>query len=157
MMENEQPTISREMKVSKLRSGVVIDHLPPGSAMKAIQVLGISDGSTLAIGMYFESKKMGRKDILKVENRTLTPREINKIAVISPEATVCIIKDYSVVDKFQVHLPDEVEGIIRCNNPNCVTNHEKIVTCFAVVEKDPLVVRCRYCERSMDRNEIDLT
>jgi aspartate carbamoyltransferase regulatory subunit len=151
----EQNMISKEMKVSKLRNGAVIDHLAPGMAMKAIEFLGVRDDSTLAIGMFFESKKMGRKDILKFENRELTRDEINKIAVLSPEATVCIIKDYNVVDKFSASLPREIEGIIRCSNPKCITNNEKIATRFVVQEKDPLIVRCQYCERAMHGSEIE--
>lgn len=156
MTEREPAPISREMKVSKLRNGAVIDHLRPGTAMKAIQVLGITDGTTLAIGMYLESKKMGRKDILKVENRRLTAEEINKIAVLSPEASVCHIQDYAVVEKVRVHVPREIAAIIRCNNPKCITNHERISTRFAVVTDEPLAVRCRYCERSMAGDDITL-
>jgi len=154
--EKESRVTSKKIRVSKLRNGAVIDHLEPGSAMKAIEFLGVSDGSTLSIGMFFESKKMGRKDILKIENRTLSPDEINKISILSPEATVCIIKEYKVEKKFKAHLPDKIEGIIRCNNPNCVTNHEKIATCFIVQNKEPLMVRCQYCERVMHGNEIVL-
>lgn len=151
----EQNMISKEMKVSKLRNGAVIDHLAPGMAMKAIEFLGVRGDDSLAIGMFFESKKMGRKDILKFENRQLSREEINKIAVMSPEATVCIIKDYNVVEKFKASLPHEIEGIIRCSNPKCITNNEKVATRFVVQEKEPLLVRCQYCERAMHGNEIE--
>lgn len=148
--------ISKEMRVSKLRSGAVIDHLRPGTAMKAIQVLGVTDGSTLSVGMFLESSKMGRKDILKIENKILSQTEIDKIAVLSPEATLCNIRDYQVVQKIKAHLPAEITGIIRCNNPKCITNAEKISTQFSVVTGNPLKVRCRYCERSMSGDEVEL-
>ena len=149
---SSQPT--REMMVSKLRNGAVIDHLRPGMAMKAIEFLGVKEDNIAAIGMFFESKIQGRKDILKFENRSLTHEEINKIAVLSPGATVCIIKDYQVVEKFRVILPAEIEGIIHCINPKCITNNEAISTRFFVQNKDPLIVRCAYCERSMRDTEI---
>ena len=152
----EKTGISKEMRVSKLRSGAVIDHLRPGTAMKAIQVLGVTDGSTLSVGMFLESSKMGRKDILKIENKILSQTEIDKIAVLSPEATLCNIRDYQVVQKIKAHLPAEITGIIRCNNPKCITNAEKITTQFSVVTGDPLKVRCRYCERSMSGDEVEL-
>lgn len=148
--------VSRDMRVTKLRSGTVIDHLRPGTAMKAIEVLGVTDGCAMSIGMFFESKKMGRKDILKLENRVLTPEEMQKIAILSPEASVCIIQDYAVVNKLDVRLPEEVEAVIRCNNPKCITNHENVPTRFSVEGGDPLKVRCRYCERSMAGGEIEL-
>ena len=147
-----QPT--REMMVSKLKNGAVIDHLRPGMAMKAIEFLGVEEDNIAAIGMFFESKIQGRKDILKFENRNLNPQEINKIAVLSPGATVCIIKDYQVVEKFTVVLPSEIEGIIHCINPKCITNNEAIATRFFVQNEDPLIVRCAYCERAMRDTEI---
>lgn len=141
-------------RVNKLRSGTVIDHLRPGTAMKVVELLGIVDGSILSIGMFFESRKMVRKDILKIENRTLTEEEISKLAVISPDATVCDIEGYSVRRKIHVRLPETVTEIIRCTNPNCITNHEFVPTHFHVESASPLKVRCRYCERAMSGGEI---
>jgi len=156
MTDEKNSSVSMEMRISKLRNGAVIDHLRPGTAMKAIQVLGVTDGSTLSIGMFLDSKKMGRKDLIKIENRTLTTKEINKIAVLSPEATLCNIRDYQVVQKTKAHLPREIPVIVRCNNPKCITNHEKVGTLFVVVEDNPLKLRCRYCERAMCGDEIEL-
>lgn len=146
--------ISRDQKVSKLRNGTVIDHLKPGTALKVIELLGIVDGHILTIGMFFESKKIGRKDIVKIENRVLSPDELSRLAIISPDATVCVIEDYAVTGKSNVQVPGEVPDIIRCNNPKCITNHEKVSTRFSVEVMDPLKVRCQYCERSMAGNEI---
>lgn len=155
-MNDKHSGASREIKVTKLRNGSVIDHLSSGTAMKVIEILGVVDGSTLAIGMFFESKKMGRKDILKIENRHLTDEEINKIAILSPEATVCTIKDFEVVNKHKVYLPDHFDAIIKCNNPKCITNHERLATYFNVVDVSPLTVRCRYCERAMTGSDITI-
>jgi len=92
--------------------------------------------------------KIGKKDIVKVENRELKPEEVNKIALIAPKATINIIRDYEVVKKFKVHLPDEIVGIVRCPNPNCISNaREPIQSRFRVISRDPIRIKCCYCER----------
>jgi aspartate carbamoyltransferase regulatory subunit len=101
--------------------------------------------------MNVPSKNLGRKDIVKVENRDIDTSEINKIAVIAPEATINTIQEYKVTKKEKVSLPDIIVGIIRCPNPQCITNKERepIKSVFKVKEKDPLVLRCKYCEREI--------
>ncbi len=153
-MKNEEKII----KVTKLKNGTVIDHLVPGTAIKALHVLGIEGENTISIGMYFESKKMEKKDILKIENKELNPNEVNKIALISPNATLSIIENYEIKNKTKAVLPNVIEGIVKCGNPNCITNHENIRTKFYVVEKSGrnVKLKCHYCERVFDKDELVL-
>lgn len=153
-MKNEEKII----KVTKLKNGTVIDHLKPGTAIKALHVLGIEGENTISIGMYFESKKMGKKDILKIENKELNPNEVNKIALISPNATLSIIENYNIKNKTKAVLPDVIEGIVKCSNPNCITNHERIKTKFYVIKKGEkrIKLKCHYCERVFNRDELEL-
>jgi len=92
----------------------------------------------------------GRKDILKIEDRELDPTEVNKIALIAPNATINIVREYEVARKERVELPEKVSGLVKCPNPNCVTNHEPVRTQFLVVHRDPVRLRCGYCDREVD-------
>jgi len=147
---------NQTIKVSKLKNGSVIDHLIPGTAIKALKVLGLSTENILSIGMNYDSEKYGKKDIIKIENRKLTTEEINKLALISPNATYSVVKNYETVEKNKAVLPDELNNIIKCNNPRCITNHEQVTTRFNVLNKEPIVVKCRYCEKRMTDMEIDI-
>lgn len=145
---NSDPDPRLSRKVSKLRAGTVVDHLKPGSALLALRVLGLEGPDIVAIGMNFPSAKFGTKDIIKIENRFLSPEEINLLALISPDATITIIRDYEVQEKFTARMPDEARGITRCPNPSCVTNHTAMETRFAVEQSGPWLLRCHYCERA---------
>ncbi|AEC52281.1 aspartate carbamoyltransferase regulatory subunit [Pyrococcus sp. NA2] len=146
-----------ELKVSAIKEGTVIDHIPAGKGLKVIEILKLeklSNGGAVLLAMNVPSKKLGRKDIVKVEGRFLSEEEVNKIALVAPTATVNIIKEYRVVEKFKVEVPEVIEGILRCGNPNCITNHEYVTTKFYVISRNPLKVRCHYCERTMEEEEI---
>ncbi|MFO8050185.1 MAG: aspartate carbamoyltransferase regulatory subunit [Thermoplasmatota archaeon] len=146
----------KELKITPIKDGTVIDHIKPGMALKVIRYLEINGGSEneVAIAMYTNSKKLGRKDLVKVEQMELGPREVNKLALLSPNATVSIIRDYKVIKKFNVQLPLKVEGISRCENLNCITNHREPVKSRMVrVSEEPPVYRCFYC----GRNQEDIT
>ena len=145
-----------EYKVTALKEGTVIDHLPAGSALKALEVLGDMGGRVVTVGMYLESKKREQKDIIKIEKRELTEREVAKIALLGPHTTISIIRDYRVVDKLPVKIPDEIHGVVRCPNPSCITNHDPVPTLFRVEKKLPLRVRCHYCERVVVKDELEL-
>jgi aspartate carbamoyltransferase regulatory subunit len=140
-------------QVAALRHGTVIDHLNAGKALKALEALGFPKKGAALLGIGLESGKMGRKDILKLENVELTPAEIDKLAVFGPQATVSYIRDYAVVRKVSVKLPEVIVGILKCPNPNCISNHERIETRFNVETANPLHVRCHYCERRIRENE----
>ncbi|WP_297521256.1 aspartate carbamoyltransferase regulatory subunit [Thermococcus sp.] len=145
-----------ELKVEVIPEGTVIDHIPAGKWLKVIEILGLRrpNCGTLLIASNVPSKKIGRKDIVKVEGRYLSEEEVNKIALIAPLATVNIVRDYKIVEKFNVEIPDEVVGILRCPNPNCVSNHEHVTPKFRVESREPLKLRCHYCERTVEGDDI---
>ncbi len=144
-----------DMKVRKIKNGTVIDHIPAGKSLSVLKILNLDKyNDTVLLAMNVPSKKMGKKDILKIENKELKEEEVNKISLIAPEATINIIRDYNVVEKRKVEIPNIIEGIIKCNNYNCITNYEKVKTRFIVERKNPIRVRCYYCERVMYENEI---
>jgi len=143
----------RDLKVTPIRNGTVIDHIPSGVALKVLKVLGIyGEGtSTVSVLMHVPSKKRGAKDIVKIEDRELLPKELNKIALIAPEATINIIRNYNVAEKHTVALPERVVGILKCENPNCISNaREPIESVFLVRSQVPLRVRCQYCDRELE-------
>ena len=143
-------------QVAALRNGTVIDHLNPGTALRALDVLGVPKDHAALLGIQLESSKMGRKDILKLEGVELGATEVARLAVFGPHATVSVIRDYKVVKKLRVEMPDTIAGILRCPNPNCITNHEKLETRFDVESRRPVHVRCRYCERRILEDEFVL-
>ena len=146
----------RNKQVAKLRHGTVIDHLSPGMALKALEMIGVPSEGAALIGVNLVSAKMGRKDILKLENVELTQQQIENLAVLGPGASVCYIREYEITRKVYVELPNRIEGVLRCPNPNCITNHDRITTRFDVERASPTEVRCVYCERVISEEEITL-
>ena len=143
----------RELRVTPIKNGTVIDHIPAGMALKVLKVLGIDEAvtSTVTVAMHVPSKAMGWKDIVKVEDRELSPREVDKIALIAPRASVNVIRNYNVAEKHVVRLPDRAVGILRCGNPNCITNlREPVETDFFVRSGEPPRAACRYCDRVVE-------
>ena len=143
----------KELKVQPIKNGTVIDHITPGNALKVLKILGITEkyaDSVISIAMNVVGKR-GVKDIVKIENREIDPKEVNKIALIAPNATINIIRNYEVVEKYKVSIPDEIVGIVRCANPNCISNsREPIQTKFIVKSRNPLRIKCYYCEREVE-------
>ncbi len=146
------------LKVTKIRSGTVIDHIPAGRALEVLNVLGLTgrEGLRIAVIMNVESRKLGRKDIVKIEGKKLKPEEVNMIALVAPTATINIIDDFNVVQKFRAEVPDIVEGVVRCPNPTCITNksREPIKTRFVVIKRSPLVLQCCYCGTLIQGDEV---
>ncbi|MEK6850942.1 MAG: aspartate carbamoyltransferase regulatory subunit [Candidatus Thermoplasmatota archaeon] len=143
----------RDLKVTPIKNGTVIDHIPTGMALKVLKVLGIKEDvpSTVSVLIHVPSKKRSWKDIVKVEDRELSPTELNKIALIAPDATINIIRNYNVAEKHTVSLPERAVGILRCGNPNCITNtREPVESVFLVRSKEPLALRCLYCDRELE-------
>lgn len=140
----------KDFRVTPIRNGTVIDHIDPGQALKVLRIIGVNDNvqSTVSVLMHVPSKKDGWKDVVKVEDRELDPKEVDKISLIAPKATINIIRDFNVAEKYTVKMPDVVKGIVRCDNPNCITNkNEPVETEFVVESKRPVVIRCLYCDR----------
>ena len=147
----------KELRVSAIRDGTVIDHIQNEATFKVAQILRLEHRAEMVmVGMHLPSRKVGKKGIIKVEGLELTPQEVNKIALIAPQATLSIIKDYGVVEKRKVELPDRVEGIVHCFNPRCVTNQQPVSTCFEVLDATPPTLRCIYCERVLSGPDIIL-
>jgi aspartate carbamoyltransferase regulatory subunit len=147
----------KELLVQKIKNGTVIDHIVAGKALQVLSILGVSgsEGKTITIAMNVPSKKYGRKDIIKIEDTYLSPEVTNKISLITPHATVNIVREYEVVEKRSLELPDEIIGLFKCPNPNCITNaSEPIETKFYLPSKDPPLLRCKYCERIYAPTEV---
>ena len=152
-MENN----NKELKVSAIKEGTVIDHIPAKNLFKVISILGLEKiPNAITFGTNLESKKLGRKSIIKVADRFFEDDEINKIALVAPEAKLNIIKDYKLVEKRVVSLPDEIAGYVRCFNPKCITNHEDVLTRFTVVSRSPLELKCHYCEKVTTEDHMEI-
>jgi aspartate carbamoyltransferase regulatory subunit len=140
----------KELAVAGLRNGTVIDHIPTDVLFKAADLLGIADmKSAVTIGNNLESKRLGKKGIIKVADVEFPSEVLSRIAIIAPTAVINIIRDYKVVDKHPVVLPDEVIGIVECANPKCITRNEPMLSRFHVVSREPVVLRCHYCEHDI--------
>jgi len=149
---------SEELIVRKIRDGTVIDHIPRGQALNVLKILGISggEGNTIAIMVNAESRKLGKKDIVKIEERELVPGEVDRIALIASKATINLIKNYSVTKKTKVKLPDRIRGLLKCTNPNCVSNKpgEPITPSFTVASRAPTLLVCEYCGTYIPHDEV---
>lgn len=145
-----------ELKVKPIRNGTVIDHISANKALRVLKILGLPSKETaVTLAMNVESSQMGSKDIVKIEGRELASREVDEIALIAPYATINIIRNYEIVGKGKVNLLNEINSILNCSNPNCITNtDEPVTTRFTVLQKEPLILRCHYCERIMDQTEV---
>ena len=146
-----------ELHIRKIMKGTVIDHINVGYALSVLRILGLTgkENNIVGVAMNVPSKKLGRKDIVKVEDRELDAEEVDKIALIAPKATINIIRDYKVVEKQKAKLPHIVRGIIKCDNPICISNSsEPIQPTLFMEEEDPLRLRCYYCNRIMDKDSI---
>jgi aspartate carbamoyltransferase regulatory subunit len=146
-----------KLKVSAIKEGTVIDHIPAKNLFKVISILGLDKiENQITFGTNLESEKLGAKAIIKVSDKFFEDYEINKIALIAPYAKLNIIKDYEVVEKRVVETPDVITGIVKCFNPKCITNNETVTTCFKVIEKEPISLKCRYCEKITSDDQIKM-
>ncbi len=144
-----------KLKVSAIKDGTVIDHIPAKNLFKVIAILGLDKiENQITFGTNLESGKLGAKAIIKVTDTFFEDNEINKIALIAPHAKLNIIKDYEVVEKKIVATPDVIKGIVKCFNPKCITNNELITTCFKVISNDPIALKCKYCEKITSADQI---
>ena len=146
-----------ELMVRRIREGTVIDHIDEGKGLQVLDALRIDghDGSLITIALNVPSGKSKKKDIIKVENKFLKDDDTNKIAVIAPKATINIIKNYKLIEKRRVALPNEIDRIFRCSNLDCVTNStEHIDSIMDVIDKEGMILKCRYCARILDVNKI---
>ncbi|MFH2027871.1 MAG: aspartate carbamoyltransferase regulatory subunit [Nanoarchaeota archaeon] len=147
--------MTKELKISAIKEGTAIDHIIPENVFKIADLLKLKNHKdVVTVATNLTSKKMGKKGIIKVGGRGLTEEEVNKIALLAPDATVSTIKDFEVVKKIRLKLPEEVYNILQCYNLGCITNKERIPTKFEVVNKSPLKIRCIYCQRIQEEIKV---
>ena len=147
----------RKLLVAAIENGTVIDHIPAEKTYQVVALLELDKlDSVVTIGQNYSSEKVGKKGLIKVSNKFFTDEEISRLSVVAPKVVLSIIKDYNVVEKKTVETPDELKGIIRCNNPKCITNNEPMQTVFRVVNKQLGTVRCHYCDKEQDIKLVEL-
>jgi aspartate carbamoyltransferase regulatory subunit len=149
---------TRELQVAALEKGTAIDHIPPAQLFKVAHLLELDrlESNTVTIGNNLPSKKMGRKGMIKIADKFFGKDEISRIALVAPHVILNEIEDFEVKRKYAVSLPDELVGLVRCNNPKCITNNEPMPTRFSVIDRERGTVRCRYCERKINKEDIIL-
>lgn len=146
-----------ELRVAKINYGTVIDHITGGHALDVVRILGITgkEKGTLTIAINVPSKRFRFKDIVKIEGRELKPQEVHKIALLAPHASINIVRDYKVVSKRDVKLPKEIDDIIKCANPACISNsNEPVSAKFYVDSEEPLLLKCHYCGFIMEKKDV---
>lgn len=147
----------KQLSVSAIENGTVIDHVPANTLFKVIQILGLDHiDNQITFGTNLESKKLGRKAIIKISGIYFEDEDINRIALVAPEAKLNIIKDYEVVEKRVVEVPDSISGIAKCMNPKCITNFETVTTKFKVVSKKNVALKCHYCEKITTQENLQI-
>lgn len=147
------------MEVRAIENGTVIDHIPPAALFKIITIMGLDRDTEyrMTIGTNLESKRMGSKAIIKINERYCEPQEIDRIALFAPDARVNIIRDFEVVEKRRVEVPQRIQGFVKCANPMCVTNHQPVETAFDVINRNGKVgLHCRYCEKLTSQKRMEL-
>ncbi len=146
-----------DLRVSKIKEGTVIDHIRGGYALDVIKILGITgkEKRVITIAINVPSKRFGVKDIVKIEGRALNSREVNRIALVAPHASINIVHDYKVTEKLEVKLPKILEGIIKCVNPCCISNStEPVLPRFYVKNEEPILLKCHYCGFTLDQADV---
>ena len=146
----------KELVVSALENGTVLDHIPAENVYKALNILNLKGiESQITIGINLASRIYGKKGIIKIADKFFEDDELNKLALIAPKATVNIIRDFKVVEKKKIVMPEEIIGIAKCKNPKCVTNHQPVKTRFKTIDNgNDVSLLCRYCEKITDSKHI---
>ncbi|MFA5366089.1 MAG: aspartate carbamoyltransferase regulatory subunit [Candidatus Bathyarchaeia archaeon] len=150
-------SVEREVRVSKIKDGTVIDHISAGYALDVVKILGVTghEGQVMTIAVNVPSKRIRVKDIVKIEGRALNRQEVNRIALVAPRATINIVRDFVVVEKLEVKLPSVIEDIVKCANPTCISNSgEPVVSRFYVECDEPLLLKCHYCGYILEKADV---
>lgn len=147
----------KELQVAALENGTVIDHIPSDKLFTVVTLLDLQNTeANITIGNNLESKKLGKKGIIKIANRFFSNDEINRLAVVAPNIVLNVIRNYQVVEKRTAVLPEVLKGIVRCNNPKCISNNEPMQTHFVVVDREHGNLKCHYCEKEQSLDNIKL-
>lgn len=145
------------LQVAALKEGTVIDHIPADKLFTVVNLLQLQKTEqNITIGNNFESQRLGKKGFIKVADRFFTDEEISRLSVVAPNVRLNIIRNYEVVEKKQVIMPDDLCGIVKCANPKCITNNEPMKTIFHVTDKDNGILRCHYCEKEQNKEALKL-
>ena len=151
--------MKQELKIKAIENGTVIDHITANKSLHILKILGRPEDDIInvTVAMNVSSSETGRKDIVKIENREIDKKELNQIALVAPRATINIIRDYEVIKKDKIILPKQITSIIKCTNDKCITNYENepITSKFNVIESQPPVLRCHYCEKLIKNEDIE--
>lgn len=146
-----------ERQVAAIKNGTVIDHIPAEKTYQVVNLLQLETLETpVTIGYNYPSNKIGRKGIIKVSDKFFTDEEISRLSVVAQNVVLNIIHDYEVVEKKTVKTPDELRGIVKCNNPKCITNNEPMNTVFHVVNKEKGILKCHYCDKEQFIEKVGL-
>ena len=146
-----------ELQVVALKNGTVIDHIPTDKLFTVVSLLGLKNSDlNITIGNNLKSSKLGKKGLIKVADRFFTDDEISRLSVVAPNVKLNIIRDYEVVEKKEVIMPDVVKGIVKCGNPKCITNNEPMTTIFHVLCKENGMLKCHYCEKEQNKESLKL-
>jgi len=150
--------MEKEIRIVPIKNGTVVDHILGGQALSVLKILKINARTDAVVSLVInaKSKKNGRKDIVMIEDRVLLPKELNKIALVSPSATINIIKNSGVVKKYGVKLPESIKGLIKCSNPNCITNveSEPVESEFIMIKEGLARFQCQFCGKIIREDDI---
>lgn len=147
----------KELQVAAIENGTVIDHIPADKTYQVVRLLNLHRLDVqVTIGYNLPSSKIGKKGIIKITDKFFTDEEISKLSVIAPKIILNIIRNYEVVEKKTVETPNELRGIVKCNNPKCITNNEPMLTFFTVTNKTTGVLKCHYCDMEQDIDKVEL-
>jgi aspartate carbamoyltransferase regulatory subunit len=146
--------MSKTLSVSAIHNGTVIDHIKPGNALRIIHFLGlIKNSHQITLGINLPSKRLGRKDLIKIESLELSPVQANEVSIFAPEATINLVKDFKVTQKLKTHLPGNIKDAFICPNLSCISQDKNVETKFYIEEQGKHVaLTCHYCERTFDRD-----
>ncbi len=147
----------KQLVVSAIKDGTVIDHIPAKFLFKVIDILGLDHiENQITFGTNLESKKLGKKGIMKLSGVFFKQEDLDRIALVAPDAKINIIRDYEVVEKKVVEIPEKIEGLVKCVNPMCITNQEEVRTKFDLVTRQPVSIKCHYCEKITHASNMEI-
>ena len=150
--------MEKQLKVSAIKNGTVLDHIPADQLFKVIDILGLRQcEKPMTFGTNLDSKLLGKKAILKISDTFFEDEDINKITLIAPQAKINIIHDFEVAEKRVLSIPPKIEGIVKCMNPVCITNHQPVKTLFTTLtDNSNLRLLCHYCEKITDGDNLKI-
>lgn len=150
--------MAKELQIKALENGIVIDHIPAEKTFAIVEILNLKEYSeVITVATNLKSSSLGKKGLIKIEDKILGEKELGEIALLTPDVTINIIENFKVVKKLKLSIPDEIIGLIKCNNNKCISNHEEIDSKFIKLsDGNKEKYKCYYCERTINPNEIEL-